>query len=130
MSADSVVLQGRVLLEAMMTSSCVIQRQSGTTTDPATGIDTPTFTGIYTGKCRLRMPDARSNDVQAAGQTVEVQSPTLSIPVTAAGSGSVRPGDIATVTSPLDPNIVTVRIAGIHTQTHSTARRFPVEIQS
>lgn len=119
---------GRKQAEALMESTCVIVRRTFVT--DGEGVDQPTITTIYTGKCRLRMPDARQNDVAAAGQALGVQSPVLSIPVIAFGSASVAPDDIATVTSPLDPVELVVRIAGIHSQTHSTARRFPVEVTS
>jgi len=128
--AAGVTLMGRRTAEALMDSTCVITRAGSPTVDPATGAETPSLTTIYTGKCRLRMSDARSDEVAAAGQSIEVQSPILSLPVTATGSAAVRTDDVATITTPLDSNTVVARIAGFHTQTHSTARRFPVEVQS
>lgn len=126
-----VTLMGRNMAESMMESTCVIKR-AGTPTEDGNGVLTPVLTTIYSGVCRLRMPDARPNGVAAAGQSVEIQSPILSIPVLATGAANVRPDDIATITSPavLDTNTVTARIAGFHSQTHSTARRFPVEVQN
>lgn len=127
--ATGVTLMGRKQAELLMESSCVITRQTGTSPD-GNGVEVPTFSTIYEGKCRLRMQDARADTVAAAGQTVAIQSPILSLPVAATGSANVRTDDIATITSPLDANTVVARIAGFHTQTHSTARRFPVEVQS
>lgn len=127
--ATGVTLMGRKQAEALMESSCVVTRAGAVATDPATGVDSPTLTTIYSGKCRLRFPDANSNDVAAAGQSIEKQSPTLSLPVDAA-SALVLTDDVATVTSPFDPLVIVVRIAGVHSQTHSTARRFPVEVLS
>lgn len=121
---------GRKQAEALMESTCVIVRKGANTTDPATGVDSPTLTTIYSGKCRLRLPNPESRDEAAAGQALERQRPSLSIPVTASGSAAVRTDDIVTITSPLDPATVVVRIAGFHSQTHSTARRFPVEVIS
>jgi len=127
--AAGITMMGRKQAELLMESTCVIKRQTGTTPD-SNGVEVPTYSTIYTGKCRLRMPDARPNTVVAAGQSIAVQAPILSIPVTATGSGNVRTDDIATISSPLDGNTVVARIAGFHSQTHSTARRFPVEVQS
>lgn len=110
-----------------MESTCVIRRKTGTTED-ANGSPVDVFTTIYSGKCRLRVTEARSDEVAAAGQALSKQFPILSIPVTAAGSGDVRVDDVASVASPLDPYPTTARIAGVHSQTHSTARRFPVEV--
>lgn len=128
--ASGAVAMGRKQAEALMESTCFIKRQTGTSVNSSTGVETPTYTTIYTGVCRLRMPTSASNAVVAAGQSIEIQSPVLSIPVAATGSASVLTDDIAVVTSPLDANVITARIAGFHTQTHSTARRFPVEVQS
>lgn len=118
---------GRKQAEALMESAVVIKR-AGAPTEDANGVLTPTYTTIYSGKCRLRITEARSDDVAAAGQALAKQSPILSIPVTATGSDLVRIDDIATITSPLDPAVTVARIAGIHSQTHSTARRFPIEV--
>jgi hypothetical protein len=123
--ASGITMMGRKQAELLMESTCVIKRQTGTTPD-SNGVEVPTYSTIYTGKCRFRMPDARSNTIVAAGQSLTVQSPTLSIPVTASGSASVRTDDVAVIT--VDSSTVTARIAGIHSQTHSTARRFPVEV--
>lgn len=126
-----VTMMGRRQAEALMDSTCVITRPhvGEPTIDPETGQEsTPAGVVVYTGKCRLRMSDARANGVALAGQQVAEQSPSLSLPVLADGSADVRTNDIAVVTSPLDPTSRTVRIAGMHSQTHATARRFPVEV--
>lgn len=128
--ATGITQMGRVQAEALMESTCVIIRNGAVTTNASTGVDTPATTSIYSGVCRLRFPDARASEVAAAGQPLVVQAPILSLPVTATGSSSVLPGDIATVTTPPDSSTIVVRIAGVHVQTHQTARRFPVEVTS
>lgn len=129
--AAGITKMGRKQAELLMESTVTITRKGGaTTTDPETGVVSPSITTIYEGKCRLRMPDARPTGVAAAGQSVEKQSPVLSLPIAAEGSVDVRPDDVAVVYSALDGYSVTVRIAGLHTQTHSTARRFPVEVET
>src|SRR4051812_47401929 len=121
--ATGVTMMGRRQAEALMESTCVITRNNGLVTDQNTGVDSDDLETIYTGKCRLRMQTSAPRQVVAAGQQVALQSPILSLPID--GSESVRTGDVAVITSPLDPATVTVRIAGTHSQTHSTARRFP-----
>jgi len=118
---------GRALAESMMESTVIIKR-AGVPSEDANGVLTPTYSTIYSGVCRLRVTEARSDEVAAAGQGLAKQNPTLSIPVSASGSADVRVDDIATVTTPLDSVTVIARIAGLHSQTHSTARRFPVEV--
>lgn len=129
--AAGVTLMGRKQAEALMESACVISRDTGATTiDPDTGVETPSLTMVYTGKCRLRMPSQTDRRIEAAGQALSRQAPELSIPIGALGSADVRTSDIATITTPLDSLIVIARISGLHSQTHSTARRFPVELVS
>lgn len=125
--AAGAVAMGRKQAEASMESTCVITRATAPT-ENSDGVLTPgTPTSIYSGVCRLRFTDARSNEVAAAGQAISKQDPSLSIPVAGTGAANVRPDDIATIT--VDTETVVARIAGMHTQTHATARRFPVEIQ-
>ena len=116
-----------------MESTCTITKVATGTIDPATGLREQTVTTVYEGKCRLRLPTGTAVDVDAAGQILARQTPEISIPVEAAGSGDVRPDMIATITaSPLDTSAVgqQYRVRGIQFQTHSTARRLQVELMT
>lgn len=134
MTAESVIQQGRTFTEGLMTSAGVIRRSNGTTvTDPDTLIETPGYDTIYTGPCKLRIPTGTPSDRTTPGIVISEQEAILSLPITAGGSGDVTTGDIWECTAnPMDPALIgrTMRIAGIHTQTYATARRFPVEEQS
>jgi hypothetical protein len=126
---------GRRQAEALMESTCVITRAStATTVDPATGLLVPVApTVIYSGKCRLRFPFVRPQQVLAVGQTLAKERGILSIPVTAVGSANVLTDDVAEITeSLLDPGSVgqRFRVEGPFSETHATSRRFPVEIVS
>lgn len=121
----------RVQAESLMVSTCTITRGGGAGVwNEATGAYDATATTIYSGPCRLIF---RSNSVvretDAQGQFLLEQEPQLSLPVV--GSETVTVGDAVTITAnPYDAAMVglTLRIAGIHTQTQATARRFPVEV--
>lgn len=129
MSADSTTLSGRQLVDSISESTCVITRVTPGTIDHATGLATDTTTQIYSGTCRLRFPSLRPEQSLAEGQQLVRDRGILSLPII--GSSTVRAGDIAVVTlsTTLDPGVtVTVEIAAPFTQTHSTARRFPVEV--
>jgi hypothetical protein len=54
MSATTATLRGRLAAEANMVDACTIQRVTGTTTNDTTGVVTPTYTTIYSGKCRMQ----------------------------------------------------------------------------
>lgn len=133
MSVDSTILAGRRMMEGLMESTCVIRRGTAEAIDHATGLASDTTATIYTGPCRVKFAFARVTEVQAAGQTVADQRPILSLPVGSPGSGDVRTNDVAEIlTNPMDPDLVGVkfRVAGVHSQSQATARRFPVEISS
>lgn len=129
--ASGVTLMGRRQAEALMDSECTITSVATAGVDPATGEYTTTTTTVYSGKCRLRWPTALANEVDGAGQIIAKQSPTLSIPIE--GTGDVLPDMIATITaSPLDESTVglKLRVKGVQFQTHATARRLQVEVES
>jgi serine acetyltransferase len=129
-------LMGRRQAESQMESTCIITRKTGTTVD-ASGANVDVFTVIYDsgkgdglgGKCKLRFPFVRPQEVVAAGQTIAKDRGILSLPIV--GSNAVLTDDVATITiSPvLDPGtVVTARIEAPIAHTHATARRFPVSI--
>lgn len=129
--ATGVALMGRKQAEALMDSTCVISRVTGSDIDSDTGLETPTTDTIYTGSCRLRFPFVRPEQVIAEGQSIARDRGVLSLPMI--GSNAVRANDLAAITiSPvLDPGTVVIaRVESPFTQTYATARRFPVEVLS
>ena len=119
---------GRKQAEALMESTCVITRETANILDED-GNNEPTVDEIYSGPCRLRFPFVRPESSVAEGQSIARERGVLSLPVVG-DSSAVRPDDIATITiGVLDPGTVVVaRIESGFTQTHATARRFPVEV--
>lgn len=126
-----VTRMGRTIAEAKMGSVCVIRRAAGSTPDPVTGVEVPTFTVVYSGPCSFKYSATLPNDLVVTGEQLVSQRPTLSLPV--ATSAGVRVDDVATITeNALDAGLVGVvaRVAGVHAITHGTARRLPVEVIS
>jgi hypothetical protein len=120
----------RTAAESMMKSTCVIRRVTGTELDEETLNTTPTYEVSYSGRCRVRFAStAAPREVDAQSQLLVEQEPILHLPVV--GSEGVRVGDVAEITAnPHDPKLVGVRfrVAGVHSQTLGTARRFPIEV--
>jgi hypothetical protein len=104
MGALSATVQGRRLAERIMLDTCTIVRVTGQTTNPTTGVSTPTTVAVYTGKCRVK-PPVTSVVSQESGGHVTVTAPgELHIPV---GSYAAQPGDLATITAAVgDPLLV------------------------
>jgi hypothetical protein len=123
------IMAGRRAAEALMVSKVKITRAGGQPVlDENTGDYVyPPPTVVYTGKCRLRLPNLNVKQVDAAGQQLVVQQSVLSIPLAAVG---VKPNDVAEIThNQLDESLSgqKFRIVGNSEQTISTARRFSIE---
>jgi hypothetical protein len=125
-SATSVTLRGRAKAESLMQDACTVKRSSSTS-DPDTGVVTPTYTTVYSGRCKFQEA-AASGSPQDVGQAERMVSQRqLHLPMSVTGPTA---DDIATCTSSvLDPDLVgksfTVRapMGG----TFKTARRFPLQ---
>lgn len=133
-----IVHAARALATELREGTVRIRRKTGTVKNPANGRLEDTWTVIYEGPGRLRQSNAQPRDLDTAGQRLVEQSPTVSLPVddedprvSVGSSGEVDVDDIGEVlTSPYDPGRVgqRFRVAGTHDQTHSSARRLPVEV--
>lgn len=110
----------RVQAESMMTGTCIITRSGERVFDETTGDYTSTSTPVYSGPCRVRFESAVATPVDAQSQVYIRQQPTLHLPV--AGTDGIQVDDVATV------GTLTLRIVGLHADTHATARRLPVEL--
>ncbi|HEX5997500.1 MAG TPA: DUF6093 family protein [Jiangellales bacterium] len=127
MSVESLIARGRAAAEKLMVDSCTVRRRTGETTDPNSGVITPTYSTVYTGVCRVQQasPAARSTDAGEA--ELLLLSRVLQLPMTATG---IRAGDQVTIdTSALDPDLdgrVFV-VKGEFAKTHATSRRFGID---
>lgn len=119
----------RVMAESRMLDTCAIKYQTGTTTDPVTGSDTPVYTTRFSTKCRVKVAEglsARQED--AGGRTAVTVVRELHIPVS---SAAVEPGDIAVMTAiddTSDPTLAgaTLVLDGPAPGSQTTARRLQV----
>lgn len=130
----STLRRGRREAERLMTDTCVIRRPTGAIgVDPDTGVATPEYTLVYEGKCKLQTAGgiasqvvSASGDATNVGGNVPVWSLYLHLPMSAV---DCRPGDLAQITSSVDPALVGRRLRFVNLQsekTHATARRWNV----
>lgn len=112
-----------------MVDTCTIQRQTGSTTDPTTGVVTPTWSTIYNGPCRVQEHGGYPRDINTAPDQPQLAvSRELQLPVST--SGSVRAGDRWTSTAcPNDAAMVgrTAWLRGQPSKSEATSRRFNLE---
>jgi hypothetical protein len=120
------LLRGRLAAESLMVDACTIRRKTEVA-DPETGSMTPSYTAIYSGKCRFqqRVPVSKPADVGQA--FIWLQRLELQLPMAVTGVAS---DDLVTATaSALDPDLVgrTWHIRELSHKTHQTARRYQAE---
>lgn len=128
MSRASVLARAQAFAAGGFVDSCTITRVTGHTTDPDTGVQTPTEATIYTGPCRVQQQaaaNARPADVGEDYQLLlrlEVQ-----LPATVTG---VEVADTVTITAAAhDADLVdrVFRVRELAHKTHLSARRIGVE---
>ena len=131
MSTDAYLLRGRALAEDLMVDSWSCTRGGGTVFDDVTGewVTVP-VEDVYAGPGRLRDRSSVGFRDDVQGESTVTSQLILSLPVES--SGAVRVGDVLSCTAAADAALVgvNVRVTDLHLQTHSTARRFGVEVES
>ncbi len=126
MSATSVTLRGRAAAEALMADAVTIQRRTGETTDPDTGVVAPTYATVYAGKAKVQAAQFSGSPSTVGEAELLIAQMQVHIPMSATG---VTSDDLVTVTaSALDPELVgkTFRVRGASHKSYLTARRYSV----
>lgn len=131
MSATTVTLRGRLAAEALMVDTVTVRRKSGEATDSDTGVVSPTYSTVYTGKCRVQQRAGVARPASVGEAEVLVSRLELHVPTSATGIAS---DDVATVdASALDADLVgrVFHIRELAHKTFATARRYSmVEVTS
>ena len=126
MSAAAAVAAGRAAAESLMVDACTVRRPTGTTPDPDTLEEVPTYEDIWSGQCRIQRSGALSpREVSgAAGYEFGIGTVLAQLPVASTGS---RRGDVLEVTAlaaESDPALLglTATVMADMTKTHATKR--------
>jgi Family of unknown function (DUF6093) len=123
MSRASVVARGRTFAEAGMVDACVIRRRTGESTGPG-GVITPTWSTLYTGRCRVQIPDNAAGSGDTVGEAyLVVERRHIQLPMSVTG---LAEGDRLTITSAgHDADLVgkVYALRDIPAKTDATARR-------
>jgi Family of unknown function (DUF6093) len=126
MSATSITLRGRAAAENLMLDAITVKRTTGSSTDPDTGVVTPTQSTLYTGKAKIQQQAASASPTPLGEAEVFVAQVEVHVPISVTG---IRPDDLVTVTaSALDADLVgkTYRVRGVADKSFLTARRLAV----
>jgi hypothetical protein len=128
MSAGTALLRGRNLVERLMVDACTITRKTGETVG-AGGVITPTFTTIYSGKCRVvvRTRERLGGSWVDVGEELRVVSRLeLQVPISAPETAE---GDKVTMTASVyDPQLVgtVYTVRDIMHKSYLTSRRITI----
>lgn len=128
MSAATALARGRAAAERLMVDACLIRRGTGTTTDPDTGVITPTYATVYTGKCRVQQTAPNAREALVGEAELLMLPRQLQLPVTT--STGVRAGHLVTITaSANDPDLVDREfvVRGEFAKSHATSRRLGID---
>jgi hypothetical protein len=126
MSANSVLARGRTAALALMVDACVVKHITSTSTNPTSGVITPTYSTLYTGQCRVQQSGSQGQLTDAGEASLVLLRLEVQLPMSVVG---LSEGDEITITaSALDPDLVgrVFVIRDLAHKTHLTARRVQV----
>lgn len=110
-----------------MTDTCTVKTVTGTSVNQTTGVETPTYSTAYTGKCKIQSGALSALNPEAGGATFTVQRSDVHVPV-----GSLTPaiGQVVTITAcALDAGMVgrVFRVTSLLHKSQATAYRLGVD---
>lgn len=113
-----------------MRDACTIRRRTGGATDTTTGVVTPTWAAVYSGRCKVQQSTlgAASSPAEPGDASVRLVAYAVHLPV--ASSVGVRDGDEITMTAAgYDPDLVgkVFTVIGTMHKSYDTARRLQVQ---
>lgn len=123
MGVEQALARGRAAAARLMVDACTIERQTGETTTG--GVITPTYSPVYTGKCRLQVQAEAGQGTDVGEAYRIVRRIVLSLPFVTA-TEQLLEGDRVTMTAAsLDASLVGRRytLRDVLAKTHATARR-------
>lgn len=125
MSAASVLARGRAAAELLMVDACTIRRKTGESTG-AGGVVTPTYSTLYTGKCRVQQDKAQAQQQDPGEAHVLMLRLEIQLPMSVTG---LQAEDVVTITaSAHDADLVgrVFIVRDLAHASHKTARRVQV----
>lgn len=117
----------RAHAESLMLDACRAERPGPPIFNPATGVDEPSLTLLYEGRCKVQTYEGHETTREAGGALVTEQRYSVHVPMAAFAP---KVGDVITIiSSPEDPFLAgrTYRVVAPLHKTLTTARRLGVE---
>lgn len=124
MSRASALARGRTAAELGMIDACTIRRVPSEATDDFSGVITPTYSTIYTGKCRVQQQAAIARPHEVGEDHVLIVRFDLQLPVVGTEGLQVR-DEVTITTSAHDADLVgrVFLVLELAHKSEATARR-------
>ena len=119
--------RGRAKAEALMIDTCIVERLSGTETNPTTGVVSDSWETIYEGKCKVQGRSAVAATPTAGKHMYTIEQLMVSLPITA----HTKPGDRDTIVSAeIDEDLIDIQLqlTELDRGTFRTADRWNVDL--
>lgn len=131
MGRENVLAAARAFLvnSGALCDACTVTRKTSETTDPNTGVVTPTYgMALYTGPCRIQAQSANwAGPTDVAEAALRLAAFELQLPVV--GSAGINIDDRVTITSSVnDPDLAgrVFTITGASRKSHGSTRKLPL----
>lgn len=127
MSVASLLGRGRAAAERLMVDTCTVRRRTGETTDLDTGQVTPSYTSVYSGRCRVQQPAAQATATEAGEAYRLMLRLEVQLPMSVTG---LEPGDEVLVTASAHDEDLVGRVFLVRElahKSHATSRRVQVQ---
>jgi hypothetical protein len=98
MSRASVLARGQAAAAAGMVDTCVIKHRTGDAMDPLSGTITPTYSTLYTGRCRVQQTQAAFSRPHEAGEDFVLMA-RMDVQLPVAGTEGLHVDDEVTITA-------------------------------
>jgi uncharacterized protein DUF6093 len=119
--------RGRARAEALMVDTCTIRRVTSEVTDPFSGTITPTYTTVYSGKCKIQQSEAGGRTEDAGQMFLIMKLRELHLPVS--GTEHIRRDDEVSLAASADTDLLgrIFYVRDIAGKTFATARRITIQ---
>lgn len=125
MSRTSVLARAQAAAGASMVDTCTIRRATNPPANQDTGVNTPTYTTIYAGKCRIQQRNAIARKHDAGEDQQLLLALEVQIPMTVTG---VLVSDEVLISASRDTDLVgrSFLVRELAHKTDASARRIGV----
>jgi uncharacterized protein DUF6093 len=126
MSAASARAAGQAAAERLMVDQCTIRRRGTSTVDDNTGEETPTWSDVYGGVCRVQQRTAGAQSYTPGEDQQLLLRVEIQLPLSVTG---LRVDDQITITAAThDPDLVgaVLIVRDLFAKSHPTSRRVGV----